>query len=143
MIAFYLPMHTATRLAVEALPRIRSLNPRAQLCFYGLYAPLNEAYLRRLGAETILGGEFEEGLVQLVKRLAEVKACRGAAGTTTGENGQREPVISMDRQRFRVPDRSGLPDLKQYARLELANGERRVAGQRGWIGRGRRRGPRG
>lgn len=128
VIAFYLPMHTATRLAVEALPRIRSLNPRAHLCFYGLYAPLNETYLRRLGAEAILGGEFEEGLVQLVKRLAEAKASRGAGGTTAGENGQMEPVISMDRQRFRIPDRSGLPDLERYARLELANGERRVAG---------------
>jgi hypothetical protein len=37
-------------------------------------------------------------------------------------------VISLARQRFRVPDRSGLPDLEHYARLEMPNGERRVAG---------------
>src|SRR5215472_7372970 len=44
-IAFYLPMHTATRLAVQVLPAVRQLNPRAHLCFYGLYAPVNEDYL--------------------------------------------------------------------------------------------------
>ena len=60
LIAFYVPMHTATRLAVALLPAIRELNPRAHLCFYGLYAPVNEAHLRRLGAKTILGGEFVE-----------------------------------------------------------------------------------
>src|SRR4029077_4574937 len=61
VVAFYVPMHTATRLAVALLPRIRELNPRAHFCFYGLYAPVNETYLRRLGVQTILGGEFEEG----------------------------------------------------------------------------------
>jgi len=61
-IAFFLPMHTATRLAVDVLPEIRRLNPRAHLCFYGLYAAVNGGFLRKLGAETILGGEFEEGL---------------------------------------------------------------------------------
>src|SRR5215472_18848464 len=39
MIAFYIPMHTATRLAVALLPLIRELNPHAHVCFYGLYAP--------------------------------------------------------------------------------------------------------
>ena len=62
LVAFYVPMHTATRLAVAALPAVRGLNAKAHLCFYGLYAPVNESYLRGLGVETILGGEFEEGL---------------------------------------------------------------------------------
>ena len=58
-IAFYVPMHTATRLAIEAMRKIRPLNPRARLCCYGLYAPVNESYLRSLGVECVLGGEFE------------------------------------------------------------------------------------
>ncbi len=128
LIAFYLPMHTATRLAVETLPRVRDLNPRAHLCFYGLYAPLNETYLRRLGAQTILGGEFEEGLTQLVQRLATPDASGTATRDSLRERAQLEPVISMARQRFRVPDRSGLPGLERYARLELPDGERRVTG---------------
>ncbi len=65
LIAFHIPMHTATRLALQLLDRVKDMNPTAHICFYGLYAPMNEHYLRRLGADTILGGEFEEGLVSL------------------------------------------------------------------------------
>src|ERR1700737_1911869 len=42
--AMSLPMHTATRLAAELVPRIRALNPRVHLCFYGLYASVNAAF---------------------------------------------------------------------------------------------------
>ncbi len=62
LIAFYVPMHTATRLAISVLETVKALNPAAHICFYGLYAPVNETYLRSAGAETVLGGEFEEGL---------------------------------------------------------------------------------
>lgn len=117
LVAFYVPMHTATRLASALVPRVKALNPRAHLCFYGLYAPVNEGYLRSLGAETILGGEFEAGLVSLLARLPE-----GANGA-----GQPEPVISLVRQRFLIPDRSGLEGLSRYATLIL-NGQKRIVG---------------
>ena len=51
LIAFYLPMHTATRLAAIAMEKFRQLNPGAHLCCYGLYAALNESYLRKLGVQ--------------------------------------------------------------------------------------------
>src|ERR1700683_2742563 len=69
LIAFYVPMPTATLLAPQLVGPVRQLNPRAHLCFYGLYAPVNEAYLRGLGVETILGGEFEAGLARLAASL--------------------------------------------------------------------------
>src|SRR5271170_6866943 len=65
LVAFYLPMHTATRLAATVIEKVRRLNPAAHICCYGLYAPLNEAYLREIGATSILGGEFEAGLLAL------------------------------------------------------------------------------
>ena len=40
LIAIYLPMHTATRLAIEVLPKIKNLNSSAHLAFYGLYATI-------------------------------------------------------------------------------------------------------
>src|ERR1043165_8630340 len=49
LVAFYLPIHTATRLAIQLVPTVIGLNPRAHLCFYGLYAPVNEEFLRGLG----------------------------------------------------------------------------------------------
>ncbi|HEY4742465.1 MAG TPA: CUAEP/CCAEP-tail radical SAM protein [Candidatus Acidoferrales bacterium] len=122
LIAFHVPMHTATRLAIELVGAVRELNPRAHLCFYGLYAPVNEAYLRKLGVQTILGGEFEQGLASLAGRLEN-----GSANGARNEV-QREPVISLERQNFVAPDRSGFLPLERYARLTLANGEELLAG---------------
>jgi radical SAM superfamily enzyme YgiQ (UPF0313 family) len=114
LIAFYLPMHTATRLATAVIPRTRQLNPTAHLCAYGLYAPMNEPYLRELGIQSILGGEFEGGLVDLYTGLAEGRPIE-------------LPLISLARQPFRQPERSGLPELGAYATLQVA-GERRLVG---------------
>ena len=116
LLAFYLPMHTATRLAIAAIEKVRMLNPGAHLCCYGLYAPMNEPYLGELGVRTILGGEFEQGLRDLAGRLPD-----GASGL------KREPLISLARQQFLTPDRSGLPALGRYARL-LIGGERKLVG---------------
>ncbi|NDQ56737.1 MAG: radical SAM protein [Acidipila sp.] len=125
LLAFYVPMHTATRLAIEMLPAVRQLNPRAHLCFYGLYAPVNESHLRKLGVQTILGGEFEEGLTHLLNRLRNTN---GGSGSAPSEQEQSEPVVSLARQQFITPDRSGLPHLKNYARLLMPDGTRRIVG---------------
>jgi radical SAM superfamily enzyme YgiQ (UPF0313 family) len=120
LIAFYVPMHTATRIAINLLPRVTELNPHAHLCFFGLYAPVNEQYLRKLGVGTVLGGEFEEGLVSLGKRLS--------LDGNTADGGQSEPVISLARQQFLVPERKGLPLLFNYAKVDLGDGQQLVAG---------------
>jgi radical SAM superfamily enzyme YgiQ (UPF0313 family) len=115
LIALYLPMHTATRLAVALLPRLRRLNPTAHLCAYGLYAPMNEHYLRQQGVQTILGGEFEQGLVDLVAALAEMRPIK-------------LPPVSLARQQFRLPARAGLPGLEHYAHLQLDGAAKKVVG---------------
>lgn len=123
LVAFFVPMHTATRLAAQLVAPVRRANPRAHLCFYGLYAPVNEAYLRKLGVQTLFGGEFEEGLARLVERLKE----GGREGERAGA-GQPEPLVSLARQAFRVPDRAGLPSLRAYAHLVMPDGGHRVVG---------------
>jgi hypothetical protein len=120
LIAFFLPMHTATRLFQKVVDRVRDLNPRAHLCGYGLYAPLNDAVLRRAGVVTVIGGEFEQGLRDLARRLT-------AARPGEPPYRQPEPLVSMARQQFLVPDRTGLPPLAAYAQLRLEDSTRRVA----------------
>ncbi len=120
LVAFYAPMHTATRLAADILPQVQKLNPHAHVCFYGLYAPMNEAYLRKLGAQTILGGEFEAGLAALTRRLQQNSGAIEAV--------QPEPRISLARQQFLVPQRSGLPPLARYAHLNHPDGKPRPCG---------------
>ena len=118
LVALYVGMHTATRIAVEAIPRIKVLAPGAHLCVYGLYAPMNEMLLRGLGVGTVLGGEFEPGLLSLAERLR-----------STRRNGtQSEPLINLGRIEFLTPDRSGLPPLALYAHLQLPDGSSKVAG---------------
>jgi radical SAM superfamily enzyme YgiQ (UPF0313 family) len=120
LIAIYVPMHTATRLAAQLIPSLRKQNPAAHLCCYGLYAPMNVDYLRALGVSTILGGEFEEGLVHLAERLA-----------TGGEQAFEqppEPLVSMARLQFEVPDRSGMPAMEKYAHLIVPGDGYRIVG---------------
>ncbi len=120
LIAIYLPMHTATRLAAKLIPSMREQNPGAHICCYGLYASMNADYLRTLGVKTILGGEFESGLVRLAERLS--------APRDDDSGAQREPVVSLERLAFEVPDRIGMPALEKYAHLILPGDGYRVVG---------------
>jgi hypothetical protein len=117
LIAFYVPMHTATRLTLELLEPIRRINPKTHLCAYGLYAPLAAESLRAGGVESLFGGEFEQALVDLAEHLSGLSAFP-----------QIHPLdsnVSLARLRFMTPDRSDLPSLKNYAHLVMPAGEDR------------------
>ena len=111
LIAFFLPMHTATRLAIPVIDRVRELNPTARICAYGLYAPLNATLLKEHGVSEILAGEFEEGLRDIARSAPRPSA---------------EPA-RIPRLTFRTPDRGGLPPLSRYAMLQIGT-ERRTTG---------------
>ena len=201
LVAVHLPMHTAGRIAAAAFGRIRALAPRARLAVFGLYAPVNDAWFRELGAEAVLGGEVEPALVALARECRDghgrpgraradtpssardgaqesaagagkggsiphrgnvsdatdarsrakqgrgfglgdsCSANRGVATvpgagdrgneTTLRAGGARDdaaPGVHLGKIDFLVPDRSGLPPLDRYARLELPDGGRRTVG---------------
>jgi radical SAM superfamily enzyme YgiQ (UPF0313 family) len=111
VVAIHVPMHTATRLAVPVIERVRRDNPAARLVVYGLYAPPNAEYLRALGVHVVLGPEAEADLVALAA---------GAKGPAARRAIPRLPFIT--------PDRTGLPALTSYASLHLATGERQTVG---------------
>ena len=130
LIAFYLPMHTATRLALPIIDRVRGLNAGAHICAYGLYAPLNADVLRARGAATILGPAFEPDLAELAVRLGENVLLKPEATPTPSEQprGFRlQAEVPLSRVRFITPDRSDLPPLTRYASLQLGD-ERRTVG---------------
>jgi radical SAM superfamily enzyme YgiQ (UPF0313 family) len=115
LIAFHLPMHTATRLAAPVMRKVKGLNPRARICAYGLYAPLNETFLRTLGVEAVFGGEYEADLAELAQGI-----------------GRAVPVATrtaaIPKLHFLVPDRTGLLPLDRYSTLHMGDGTTRVAG---------------
>ena len=123
LIAFFLPMHTATRLALPIIERVRALNPGAELCAYGLYAPLNAALLRDRGITAIIGGEFEDDLAALASRRSRVVPA--TAPLSTSNPASRD--VQVPRVQFRVPLRASLPSLSRYATLQKGH-ERVVVG---------------
>jgi radical SAM superfamily enzyme YgiQ (UPF0313 family) len=141
VVAFYLPMHTATRLALPVIERVRRLNPRARLGAFGLYAPLNAALLRARGVEHTIGGEFEDELTAFVAGTSAESAPVDPQETrSTREKdsllssfrpvsgpGQQRPRREVARVHFRIPLRETLPPLSQYASVQIG-GDRRTAG---------------
>jgi len=127
MVAFYLPMHTATRLALPVIERVRRVNPAARIVCYGLYAPLNAELLRGVGVEVILGGEFEEDLVGLARgvgtggeeygALPDGRGSEGQHPVPDGRGSERGSEGQIPRLRFITPDRSDLPGSARYAQL--------------------------
>ena len=126
LIAFHLPMHTATRLAGPLVRRARELNPRARLCAYGLYAPLNADWLRTLGVTAVLGGEFEEELTALARAAGTDAVDGNGAGDIAPRAGDPAAPPRIPRLAFVVPDRTGLLALDQYASLQMPDGSRRL-----------------
>ena len=120
LIGFHLPMHTATRLAAPIIAAARRLNPAARICVFGLYAPLNDEWLRSLGADAVFGGEFEE----------ELAAWAGSSfdRLRTSKAGSAFDRRLLPKIHFLVPDRGGLPPLSKYATLQMPGGGRRLVG---------------
>lgn len=107
-VAFFLPMHTATRLALPVIERIRAVHPAVRLCAYGLYAALNEPLLRARGVADVIGGEFEDGLVEAALQGGWSRPSDRMEGTPR----------AVPRVQFRVPSRAGLLPLAAYATLQ-------------------------
>ncbi len=117
------PMHTALRMGVRVIERIREINPDCHICCYGLYAALNSEYLLQNGADSCIGGEYEAPLVELVESLESESNDR--IGAVARSDSAAKP--HLERLSFAVPARDALPILDNYAKLE-ENGNCRTAG---------------
>ena len=141
------PMHTALRLGVHVATRLREVNPTCHICFYGLYASLNAEYLLEHHADSVIGGEYEKPLVELIDSLADENRIE-IAGVLRREdieslrdNSQSEsqlrslhsrvsvykPRSGLSSGALVVPSRKRLPPLDRYAHLEQ-DGVARLAG---------------
>jgi radical SAM superfamily enzyme YgiQ (UPF0313 family) len=133
-IGISVPMHTALRLGIRVAQRVRALHPDAIVCFYGLYANLNAEYLLEQGGDYCIGGEIEAPLVALLQALdREPRPERAGGGhrpIAAGEGVSQRGLAAqpyLRRLPFAPPERTPLPTLDRYARLEY-QGEHRVTG---------------
>jgi radical SAM superfamily enzyme YgiQ (UPF0313 family) len=153
-VAFSLPMHTATRLAIPVIERVQRVNPAARIACYGLYAPLNAELLKSLGVEATIGGEFEDALVSWAESTwnpDSTSPCENLALTAPAGRGsvdldessrlETEPRLlrsgpirlftqtrnggDVPKLTFIKPNRGGL--TASYAQLRTAAGSKIVA----------------
>jgi len=129
LIAFYLPMHTATRLAAPLIARAGRVNASARLAAYGLYAPLNASWLGEQGV-TVLGPDAEADLLTLAQRQLPTPNFQLPTPhfQLPTDNPQSREPRAESRRRFMQPDRVGLPPLARYASLQMPDGSRKVVG---------------
>jgi radical SAM superfamily enzyme YgiQ (UPF0313 family) len=100
LVAVSVPMHTATRLALDVA---RDVGGRTPTCAFGLYAAVAAPWFDRA-----IAGEVEAALVEWVE-----------------ERG-RGLTVHRERTRSSVPARDLLPPLDRYARLQIGREERLV-----------------
>ncbi|MGH2684195.1 MAG: radical SAM protein, partial [Actinomycetota bacterium] len=104
-VAFSVPMHTATRIALEAADQVPT---GTDVAFYGLYAGMARARSTSEATATF-AGEYEPALVDWA-------------------GGGEGVAVGLGRQRFDLPARDLLPPLDRYARLVVPGGEERLVG---------------
>jgi len=117
LIGLYLGMHTATRIALKALPKVNHFAPDAVLFSFGLYAPLNQDILSQHNVRYFFGGESEPDILQLAQKLAK--------GT---DQAIKNTVVRTSKIDFKLPDRENLPALSKYAKLIPSEGQQKNLG---------------
>lgn len=118
------PMHTALRLGVATARKVRTANPSCHICFYGLYATLNAGYLLEHVADSVIGGEYETPMEDLVSALEDSLPPSSVPGVGTAK---RSAAPYLQKISLLPPRREELPPLRSYAHL-LKNGTRLPAG---------------
>lgn len=147
VVCISVPMHTALSLGCQAAEHIRHINPNAHICFYGLYASLNAEFLLKHLADSVIGGEYETPLVNLLDQLAKDQPTQriqnrdgavfathiegvSSAGSVVppflkrigGSSGTSTKDMS-ENLTFPTPRRTALPVLSKYAGLEYQGHE--------------------
>lgn len=110
-VAVSVPMHTALRLAHQAAAAVRRQRPAMPVCFFGLYAAVDDGSDGPGRADRAVAGEYLPGVLDFFAR----------AGSDTGT------TVLLGRQPTVLPARRALPILDRYATLVVGEG-RRLAG---------------
>ncbi len=110
-LCFYTPMHTATRLALKALEKIKGQGFSGEIAFFGHYADLNKKTLMQQGIHACFGGEYEDNLVRWILK--------------SSFSGKENKSPKGD---FALPSNPKHPPLKSYGGLQISLNKRLVLG---------------
>jgi len=133
-VAVSIPMHTATRLAREAIALVRRRRPSLPVAWHGLYAPVLEGSDLVLPADLLVAGDAVPALLAWLKSNSVGDGNDGAGPlTSAGDDGGGalppggRVLIELGPPRSVAPAsrplRRDLPPLASYARLRLGDRE--------------------
>ena len=128
-IGISVPMHTALRLGVHLLHRIRQINPDVSICMHGLYATLNADYLLSHGVDFCLPSS---GTPQPPLSGGQVRDTSSRGQATDTSTQLVELAKSLVEGKQIETQKTGfhtakLPPLEVYAQFE-DDGETRTVG---------------
>jgi hypothetical protein len=113
-VSVYLPMHTATRLALPLITRVARVNPAARITAFGLYAQLNAGLLLERGVHAIedevTPNAFDRSELPALARYATLQmpdGSRRVVGSTDATRGCKHlcrhcPIVPVYQGRFRA-----------------------------------------
>ncbi len=131
LVAISIPLFDALYPGIEVAQRVRTLNPRAHVTFFGPYATINAYRLTGKYGDSCVMGEWEVPLYTLARRVdgEEVGPIPGLLESPPRAAGK--PVRpNMTRDHFRVPARHILPPLAKYpqAQVDKLCGQQQIVG---------------
>jgi radical SAM superfamily enzyme YgiQ (UPF0313 family) len=131
IVAVSVPLFDSLNAGVQLAAKIRAVNPRSEIVFYGQYATINATRLAGRHGDFAVVGEWERPLVELSRRLLDggntpVDGIVDAAMALRGESVH--PVFT--RNHFGLPNRSLAPPLSKYPQPQLSKllGEQHIVG---------------
>jgi hypothetical protein len=113
-VSVYLPMHTATRLALPLIARTARVNPGARVTAFGLYAQLNAGFLLERGVHAVEAevtpASYDRTGLPVLARYATLQMPDGSqrvVGSTDATRGCKHqcrhcPIVPVYQGRFRA-----------------------------------------
>ncbi|MCY3740265.1 MAG: CUAEP/CCAEP-tail radical SAM protein [Candidatus Poribacteria bacterium] len=119
-IGISVPMHTALRLGVHLLHRIRQINPEVSICMYGLYATLNADYLLSHGVDFCLPSSVTPQPPLSGGQVRDASSGGQATDTSTQLVALVQSLVEGKQVETQKTDfyTAKLPPLEEYAQFE-------------------------
>ena len=131
LVAIAVPLFDALQSGIAVARRVRELNPKAHVTFFGQHATISHSRLAGSYGDSAINGEWEVPLLALARHLT-VEPQSSLPGVVWP--GVTEPPAAgkpfMPRDHFRVPTRHMLPPLYKYPQPQIDKlcGEPKIVG---------------
>lgn len=122
-VAISIPMHTATRLALDVLVRLRVARPELPVALHGLYAPVLESNDLVQPGDLLVAGDAAAALIGWLDGLDGPDHSSGRARAASARTRVRIDLGPARPEPTPPPLRRGLPRLDSYARLVVGDRE--------------------